>query len=174
MEIQTVVTGMLRENCYIITKNGLTLIVDPGDDFEKIKKAVENKKVVGILITHHHFDHIGVLKELKEYLNIEENSHIDGFEYSIIETPGHSKDSVSYYFKSDKCLFTGDFLFKGTIGRMDLKGGSREDMKNSLNKIRDYDDEIIIYPGHGPTTSLGKEKPFFEEYLSDFVRFFSS
>lgn len=166
MEIKKIVTGMLRENCYIVTKNGSTIVIDPGDDFALIKEAIKDKAVKGILITHHHFDHVGALKDLEKYLKIEASSYVDGFDLEVIKTPGHTKDSVSYYFKDDNCIFTGDFLFKGTVGRMDLPGGSVLDMEESLNKVRDYPDDIAIYPGHGEPTTLGVEKPHFEEYLS--------
>ena len=62
MEIKSVVTGYLDENCYILIKNGTCLIVDPGDDFPKIKAEVGDNKVLGVLITHSHFDHIGALR----------------------------------------------------------------------------------------------------------------
>lgn len=166
MEIKTIVTGMLRENCYVVTKNGSTLVIDPGDNFDEIKDAVKDKSVKGILITHRHFDHIGALEDLERLLGIEASTYVDGFDLEVIKTPGHTKDSVSYYFKSDNCIFTGDFLFRGTIGRMDLPGGSVEDMKNSLNRISTYPDEAVAYPGHGLPTILGEEKPHFEEYLS--------
>ena len=55
-------------------------------------------------------------------------------------------------------MFTGDFLFKGTIGRTDLPGGDVQKMKKSINKIKKYSDDIKIYPGHGATTSLKAEK----------------
>ena len=56
----------------------------------------------------------------------------------------------------DKVIFTGDFLFAGSIGRTDL-GGSDVDMKKSLEKIKKYDKDIVIYPGHGPSSTLDIE-----------------
>lgn len=60
-------------------------------------------------------------------------------------------------------MFCGDFIFKNGIGRTDL-GGNDKDMKNSLNKMLEYDDNIILYPGHGPSTTLGAEKENFRRY----------
>lgn len=71
--------------------------------------------------------------------------------------PGHTNDSLSYYFYKENIMFTGDFIFAGSIGRTDL-GGNSNDMKNSINKIKKYSDNIKIYPGHGDTTSLIDEK----------------
>ena len=60
-------------------------------------------------------------------------------------------------------MFTGDFIFNSSIGRTDL-GGNDKDMIESLNSFKKYDDDIIIYPGHGPSTILGTEKKYFDLY----------
>ncbi|MDI6715959.1 MAG: MBL fold metallo-hydrolase [Actinomycetota bacterium] len=82
---------------------------------------------------------------------------------NIIHTPGHSPGSVSIHI--DDCIFTGDLLFKGSIGRTDLTGGSFETLINSVRtKIFCFDDEVKVYPGHGPSTTVGEERatnPFF-------------
>ena len=57
-------------------------------------------------------------------------------------------------------MFVGDFIFQGSIGRMDLEGGDEEQMKESLHKIKQYPDDIDLYPGHGPRTSLKEEKQY--------------
>ena len=65
MLIESVVVGDLAENCYIISKDNKCLIVDPGDEEDRIIDKVGNKEVLGILITHHHFDHVGALSKVK-------------------------------------------------------------------------------------------------------------
>lgn len=165
MKIDILVVGDLEENCYIVTKNNKTIIIDPGDEAQRIIDFCKNLNVVEVLITHHHFDHIGALKEIENYFNIKENEVSGYFNYEIIKTPGHTNDSISYFFKEDNVLFSGDFIFNGTIGRMDLPTGSISDMKDSLKLINRYNDNIIIYPGHGNKTTLGKEKNNFKYYL---------
>ncbi len=165
MEIKNLILGELRTNCYIVTKNNKCLIIDPASDADIIKKACENYQVEGILVTHHHFDHILALKELETFYHLKHNTHNNSFLYEIIKTPGHTKDSISFYFKEDKVMFTGDFLFFRTIGRCDLETSSIKDMKCSLNKIKAYDDNIKVYPGHGKPTTLGDEKPLFNSYF---------
>lgn len=166
MNIKTIKTGYLEENCYILTKDKNVLVIDPGDDYDKIKKDLSNYNLVGVLITHHHFDHIGALEELLNdyqvkaysYNNLKEQKYIIGhFELEVIYTPGHSKDSISFYFPKENVLFSGDFLFKGTIGRMDLEGGNEHQMKESLLKLNYFNNDVIIYPGHGSKTTLKNE-----------------
>lgn len=167
MKIKRLVVGILEENCYILEKNNKLLIIDPGDNFNLINKYINNKNVVGVLITHHHNDHIGALNEVLKFYDLKENivNDID-FDFEIIKTPGHSSDSISYYFKKENIMFTGDFLFKDAIGRVDLPTGSSEEMIESLYKIMDYPDNVQIYPGHGDNTILGREKKNFKYYIS--------
>ena len=164
MEVKRLVVGPLEENCYIITKDNQTIILDPGAEPNKIINECKNKNVIGILITHHHFDHIGALNEIEEYFNLKENQKIKNINYKIINTPGHTSDSVTYYFAKEKTMFTGDFIFKGSIGRYDMPTGSYIDIKNSLKKLNKFPDDIIIYPGHGDKTILGNEKINFKYY----------
>jgi len=167
MEIKTVVTGYLDENCYVLIKNGTCLVVDPGDEFQKIKEVIGDNKILGVLITHSHFDHIGALRNFltKRSIKIFKRSNLEEKEYTIgdftfkcIHTPGHSKDSVTFYFEEDKAMFIGDFIFKESIGRTDLPGGNTQEMVASMEKIKQYDDDIKLYPGHNEDTTLGYEK----------------
>ncbi len=165
MQIKCIPVGYLQANCYIVIKNNKAIIIDPGDEPDKIEQNLKNLEIVGILLTHNHFDHTGALSYFEEKYHLKANHKIEGFNYQVINTPGHTKDSKTFYFPEDKMMFTGDFLFKGTIGRMDLEGGSTIDMQKSLEKIFSYDDAILLYPGHGESTSLGNEKPRFSHYL---------
>lgn len=172
MQIDIIKVGALEANCYVLTLNDNTIIIDPGDEAEKIMKYIKGN-VKAILVTHNHFDHIGAVLELKNkyncqvysYSNLKEDSYnISGFKFKVIYTKGHTDDSITYYFDNDNIMFTGDFLFKGTIGRTDLETGNLYEMQKSLNKIKKYSQSIKIYPGHGDMTILGFEinkNPFF-------------
>ncbi|MCY0859715.1 MAG: MBL fold metallo-hydrolase [Sulfolobaceae archaeon] len=105
-------------------------------------------------------------KELAEYFNIPEDFEvpvIDGYisegkidEIEVIHTPGHTMGSVCFLV-DNKFLFTGDTLFKGTVGRVDL-GGNAEKLFESLEKLKGLDDRLIVLPGHGESSTLGEEK----------------
>ena len=167
MEIEKVVVGELEENCYIISKDNSCLVIDPGSEFHKIQNKIGNKKVLGVLLTHHHFDHVGALKEVLSYYetrvydfnNLEENEYLIGpFKFDVIINPGHTTDSISFYFREEKVMFVGDFIFLDSIGRCDLEGGNFSSMRESIKKIKAYADDIVIFPGHGDKTTLGYEK----------------
>lgn len=91
--------------------------------------------------------------KLTENEDIKFGSHT----FKIIRTPGHSPGSVSFYCAEENVLFTGDTLFKGSIGRTDFPGGSMFQIISSLRELAQLPDKTIVYPGHGPQTSIGFE-----------------
>lgn len=166
MQIEKVEVGYLKTNCYILIKSNNCLIVDPGDDIDKIISKIDSLNVLGIIITHYHFDHIGALEDIKnkykvdiyDINNLEEKEYIiNNFKFEVIYTKGHHDTCITIYFKEDKIMFTGDFIFKDCIGRTDLETGSIIEMEKSLDKIKKYPKDIVIYPGHGNKTNLGYE-----------------
>ena len=173
MDVDCIKVGNLRCNCYLISNETECLLIDPGDDLDKIEKFIDGKNVIGILITHGHFDHIGCVKDLvsKYNFSVYDNSNlveginkIGSFSFEVIKCYGHTMDSISFYFKKEKIMFTGDFLFKQTIGRCDLDESNSYCMMRSIENIKKYDDDIVIYPGHGMSSVLGIEKktnPYF-------------
>jgi len=164
MKIEKVVVGPLEENCYILDIDNKVLVVDPGDEYDKINKKINGREVLGILITHKHFDHIGALKQFKNikvysYDNLKEKEYnIGPFSFEVIFNPGHSSDSVSYYFKKDNSLLCGDFIFYHNIGRCDLPTGNMNEMLESIEKIKKLPNSTILYPGHGIDTTIKEEK----------------
>ena len=166
--IKTIKVGYLQENCYILSINSDTLIIDPGDEGDKIVTYLKDNhlNLLAVLITHHHPDHIGAIEDVCHYKDVpvydysnlkKKEITIGPFIFDVIKTPGHTNDSITYYFKEDSSMFVGDFIFDHSIGRTDI-GGSDTDMKQSLNMIKKYPDDTIIYSGHGDRTILGIEK----------------
>ncbi len=169
---------------YIIGDNGEAAVVDPGWDYKKLIDVCEKEKlkITKILLTHTHYDHAMDLKKIVKATNAEvyvhklENLKDKGFKIKNIEdddiinvgktkikvlhTPGHSSGSVCFLF--DKILITGDTLFVGAIGRVDLPGSNEEEMMKSLKGLGKLDDDIEVYPGHDygekASSTIGYEK----------------
>ncbi len=80
-------------------------------------------------------------------------------EFTVIHTPGHTPGHVVLFEPTEKKVFVGDVLFAGSVGRTDLPGGSTEQLLDSImNKLLPLGDEVVVYSGHGPETTLGKER----------------
>ncbi|HCT63170.1 MAG TPA: MBL fold hydrolase [Erysipelotrichaceae bacterium] len=197
MEVRTLVLGLFQTNTYLLVEDGEVVIIDPVSKSERIQsKILEGERVVGILLTHGHFDHIGAVDELAElyqcpvYLHYndyeltqdpqknysqtkkiklksklsfyEDHLHLGQFNFFIHHTPGHTPGSVCIEYKDR--LFTGDTLFKHSVGRTDLYKGSSQDLKQSLRIIAKMDPHLVIYPGHEEQSTLAdefKNNPYF-------------
>ncbi len=90
--------------------------------------------------------------------------HLGNLEFRVIHTPGHTRGSTCLYCEQEKCLFSGDTLFRGTWGRTDLPTSNTEDIINSITKkLMLLPDDTMVYPGHGRATMLKDEKPIYLE-----------
>ncbi len=111
--------------------------------------------------------YIGVGKiELEADSRIDDGDliHLGNLQFKVIHTPGHTAGGTSLYCEKEKCLFSGDTLFRGTWGRTDLPTSNREDLINSItNKLMVLPDDTIVYPGHGTMTIIKEEKPIYLE-----------
>jgi hydroxyacylglutathione hydrolase len=88
----------------------------------------------------------------------EEKMQLGQFEFMIFETPGHSPGSVSFYFDADGIVVSGDALFKGSIGRTDLREGDQAQLLKSIHdKLLTLPEETTVLPGHGPATTIAEE-----------------
>ena len=165
--IRRIIVGPLETNCYILAdeKTKEAVIIDPGDDAEKIFKAIkkEGLKPKFILLTHKHPDHTGALKKIKVLCNLrcctigdDGELKLGDLKIRVMATPGHTLDSVSFIIREN--IFSGDTLFKQGIGRTDLEGGDFNQIKKSLKRLMEFPDNFKVFPGHGPETTIGEEK----------------
>jgi len=199
MIVRTVVVGFLQTNCYLVSedKTGEALIIDPGSDAGKIKKAIRQKELtpVKILLTHGHHDHTGAMRDLMneygipvllheeeaKFMNIpksEFSDHADegdtvyrilhdgdevelgSMKLKVLFTPGHTPGGVSY--SANNTCFTGDTLFCDGVGRTDFEGGSQQQLMGSIRaKLMVLPGEVRIFPGHGPSSTIGRESRYF-------------
>jgi len=199
IQIQSVRCGEIQENAWIAGLQGRDdcVVVDPGDEYPKLKRAIGERRVAAILLTHGHFDHIMAVAELArdtgapvyiggadiEMLNdprlnglqslmgvdrmatsaiearpFDEALSVAGMDFEIIPTPGHSRGSCCLYLPGEGVLFSGDTLFMGGFGRMDLYGGSPLQMRESLKRLFTLPGETRVYTGHGGDTTIGAER----------------
>jgi hydroxyacylglutathione hydrolase len=80
----------------------------------------------------------------------------------VLHTPGHTAGSVSLLAADDGLLFSGETLFAGSFGRVDLPGGDAAAMVDSLDRLRTLADDVTVLPGHGPSTTIGRERPWLD------------
>lgn len=189
MYVKQIYTGCLSEAAYFIESNGIAAVVDPLRDIDAyIELAKEkNAEIKYIFETHFHADfvsgHLDLAKKTGATIvygpETETNFPIhvakDGEVFTIgnitiqaIHTPGHTLESTCYLLNDQNgkpnCLFTGDTLFVGDVGRPDLSSGdmTTEELASIMydtiqNKILPLQDDIIVYPAHGPGSSCGKD-----------------
>lgn len=86
---------------------------------------------------------------------------IEGMTFKLIATPGHTKGSCCYYFEEANMLISGDTLFEESVGRTDLPTGSMSTLVRSVkDKLFELPDDVVVYPGHGDSTTIGHEKKY--------------
>ena len=206
MQLRTIVNGPFRGNAYLIWPDGdsRAILIDPGDDPERLLKALETDGLTLslMLATHGHLDHIGAAEPLRletgapvcvpagdreivallpeacrlfglpelpvpqvdHWLEPEEGQLAEarpqglpeGLEIIVRPTPGHSPGGTCYQIGEH--LFSGDTLFQGSVGRVDLPGGHWPTLEASLLRLLRLPDETVVHPGHGPATTIGRER----------------
>lgn len=199
MLIKTFNKNLLQTNTYLVACDitNEAMIIDPASRLRPLQKEVEERglKVVAIVITHGHLDHIWRAHAYKKTFNaplfihrsdalllskrrllslvakgrlrisqpadnlLEDGDVIEvgSLKFEVIHTPGHSPGGICLKYK--KTIFSGDTLFAGGIGRTDLKGGNYDTLVNSIKeRLFILSDDIQIFPGHGPKTTIGEEQ----------------
>ncbi len=168
-------------NAYIVANEATSaaIIVDPAEINTTMIEQIEHKaySLKAILITHNHIHHCRGLKTLMRIYSpvvYASNTKIfdvackkvrdqdlfeeAGFSIKAIAVPGQSQDSIVY--KIESCLFTGDALHAGVIGRTTSSFNAHALYERTQSKVLGYDDDTMIFPGHGPPTTIGTEKKF--------------
>ena len=137
-------------NKYISEKYGLPLISHKGEQI--VLDNMENvSRMYGIPYK--------VSPNITEYLEEGDFLKFGDTKLEVLFTPGHSPASISFYHAESKQLIAGDVLFQGSIGRTDLPGGDHATLIDSIKKkLFTLHDDVIVYSGHGPSTTIGSEK----------------
>ena len=197
MRIDIIEVGQMQVNCYVVssekTKNAI--LIDPGDDYPKIRAFLEREKLTAKLIahTHGHIDHIQADNEfnlpvyvhrldaellrnpdtnLSNFLSFPfkveakvkivedlDSITLDDLSLQVLHTPGHTPGGICLACRARSVIFTGDTLFAGSVGRTDFPGASGEQLIKSIEeKLLGFPDDTVIYPGHGASSTIGRER----------------
>jgi hydroxyacylglutathione hydrolase len=198
--LETYTVGSLQENCTLLHDGKEAILIDPGDEAQRLLQSLKTKNLTlqAIWLTHAHFDHIGAVAEIQETLGdipvflhpndnvLFENAHLAAERWDIpfrqpktktlelkdngilefagakvhcLFTPGHAPGHIAFYVASEGFVIAGDALFRGSIGRTDLPMGNHQQLLDSIrSKLFTLPDETVVYPGHGPTTTISFEK----------------
>ncbi len=192
MKIKRFVGGSLESNGYIIsTKNkGECFVIDPGYEPAKFIKYVQQEElnIKGIILTHHHHDHVGGAAKIADYfdcpvmMSFEDSImykgkihkylsdgdvlDLDGEKLEIVSTPGHTHGSICIVSPKSNVVFTGDTIFDTDLGRTDLEDGSWSDMVDSCKKVIDkWPDRYTVYPGHDQSATMKVIRQYNAEFL---------
>jgi glyoxylase-like metal-dependent hydrolase (beta-lactamase superfamily II) len=151
--------GPLQTNCYVLrAERGAAeaVVVDPGGDAAELRLQYPQFAPAGMPGRSYVPDHL---------LEGGETISVAGLELECVAIPGHSPAHVAFF--TDMCLFSGDLLFAGSVGRVDLPGADWDTLLDSVRTLAGrYPPETVVYPGHGPETTLGVElerNPFLAE-----------
>jgi glyoxylase-like metal-dependent hydrolase (beta-lactamase superfamily II) len=183
MKVHQILVGNMQNFTYIVEDDDTNeaIIIDPSWELIELELLIKrnNLKIKYIVNTHHHFDHTlgneAMTKstkapiiqhessELKHDITVKDGDFIEfgNSKLKVLHTPGHSKDSICLI--GDNKIFSGDTLFVGNCGRIDLPGGSAKELYHSLfDVLHSLDDNLVLYSGHNyglsETSTIGEEK----------------
>ena len=191
MKIACLQFNPIQENTYVVWDNTKAcIVIDAGNSNPREDAALDNfiaehgLKPVMAVNTHGHFDHtlgsvfgvkIGAMPAADLDLDTLSEVRFGNTALRVIRTPGHTPGHVALYEPDSKSLFTGDTLFRESIGRTDLPGGDYSwIMRSILDSLIPLGEEVHIYPGHGPESTIGHEtlyNPFIVEVLNEEVNY---
>ncbi|APD09063.1 metallo-beta-lactamase [Thermus brockianus] len=193
MKAHRLVLGPLQENGYLVETPEGAVLIDPGDEPERILALLAQTGLApkAILLTHAHFDHVGAVAplvaayglpvflhplDLPLYERAAEAAQAWGFAipkpplpveplaegmelfgFKVLHLPGHSPGHVAFWDPIGQRVFSGDLLFRGSIGRYDLPGADPKALFASLRRLLALPPDTLVHPGHGPSTTLGLE-----------------
>lgn len=198
LKIRPLPVGPMGNICYMLERAGKAALIDPSWDMDVIEKNLEGLTLSCVFLTHGHFDHVHSIdnllasRKLQAYIDERDAQlaalpaklmhtysapatfEIDGFKIEAIHTPGHTEGGVC--LKGENNLFTGDTLFVGACGRVDLLQSDPRKMRESLYRLSQLPEDTQVFTGHdynGYQTTIGeqiKTNPFMKSAIKDFSK----
>jgi glyoxylase-like metal-dependent hydrolase (beta-lactamase superfamily II) len=188
-EVHRFVVGPLKNNVYVVRcrRTGHAVLIDAADEHERLVRVANELGVRSVLETHGHWDHIGAVSQVREagidvWVRNEDASMLPSYDHlleddtvhvvgdlrlRLIHTPGHTPGSICFSLENTPALFSGDTLFPGGPGATSFEGGNFGAIITSIENrlFRVFDDDTTIWPGHGGPTTVGAERPHFDEWI---------
>lgn len=189
-EIHKVVVGPIANNVFVLrcTETGESLLIDAANEHDRLLELAKTLNVRRIVETHGHWDHIEAIPQMRdagysvgvaaqdanmlpsydEILDDDVMIEVGNLRLQTIHSPGHTAGSMSFKLAGAPILFTGDTLFPGGPGATGSNGGSFKTIMTSIEDrfFTPLDDDVLVLPGHGDDTTIGEEKPHFDEWVA--------
>ncbi len=191
LALRILAVGQWQENCCLLVDHTANegLLIDPGDEADRILDWIAGVTVRLILLTHAHRDHLGALAEVRAALRVSAGLHPDDaplaarynvaadfalndsdvlrlgtHEIRVAHTPGHTLGSVCLRF--DSRAIVGDAVFPGGPGHTNTPQEFNQSLASLQRTVFTWPDDTTLYPGHGRPTTVGQERPGFEAFLA--------
>ena len=189
VEIHKVVVGPMDNNVFVVRckETGDALLVDAANEHEQLLELCRKLNVRQVVETHGHWDHIQAVPQLREAgyevavteqdaamlpsydLLLEDDSvlTVGRLRLRTIHTPGHTPGSMCFRIEGSPVLLSGDTLFPGGAGNTTFQGGDFATIIESIDRrlYATLDDDVIVMPGHGNDTTVGRERPHLQEWV---------
>ncbi|MBU0520415.1 MBL fold metallo-hydrolase [bacterium] len=177
MILEHFLLSVSETNCYIVacSETGLAAVIDPGEWNEQLDEfiALQELKLDTILLTHNHHDHTGGIAAVKEKYGAKLAAHhsnndaemklsngevfeLGSLKIKVLETPGHTEDSMTFVLGCD--VFCGDLLFAGSVGGVPDRMSFDQEIAVIREKIIPLGDDMVLHPGHGPASTVHLER----------------
>ncbi len=185
MKIDTLVLTPYQANCYLVDAGETRVVIDPGEADGRLRAALQARPPTAAVCTHAHPDHVGGVPWVLETFEVPLYMHPGGdallaqfapeietfsalrdggtlsvgpLDFRVRHAPGHAPDQVILIHEGERVVFTADLVFAGSIGRTDFPLCDPAAMARSLRRLLALEGDYALYPGHGPPTTLARER----------------
>lgn len=189
-DVHRFVVGPIDNNVFVVQCRGTgeAALIDAANEPERLLRIAKSLGVTSVVTTHGHWDHIGAVTQVREAgipvgVRVEDSARLSGFDRLLdddavlavgelalhtVHSPGHTPGSITFALEGTPLLFTGDTLFPGGPGNTTFEGGDFTTIINSIERriFGVYDDDTVLWPGHGASSTIGVERPHLEEWVA--------
>jgi glyoxylase-like metal-dependent hydrolase (beta-lactamase superfamily II) len=188
-EVHQIVVGPMDNNVYILRcrRTGDAMLIDAANEHEALLDICQRLGVRSVVETHGHWDHIqavpavrdagysvavtsadaGMLPSYDLILDDDQTLSVGDLRITTLATPGHTPGSICFALEGTNLLFSGDTLFPGGPGNTSFEGGDFPTIIDSIERriFARFDPDTVVLPGHGDSTTVGKETPHLQEWV---------